>query len=61
VGGKPGNIHAFLGASDDARTRNLDTIKAWLGDGAWNLNRRETRGSVPGVTTDQLDRIKAKY
>jgi len=46
---------------DDERARNLDTIKSWLGDGAWNLNRWETRGSVPGITKEQLDRIKAKY
>ena len=59
--GKPGNMHAFLGANDDERARNLATIKSWLGDGAWNLNRWETRGSVPGVTKEQLDRIKAKY
>jgi hypothetical protein len=59
--GKPGNMHAFLGANDDERARNLATLKSWLGDGAWNLNRWETRGSVPGVTKEQLDRIKAKY
>ena len=61
AGGKPGNMHAFLGANDDERARNLDTIKSWLGEGAWNLNRWETRGSVPGVTKEQPDRIKAKY
>ena len=61
AGGKPGNMHAFLGANDDERARNLATMKSWLGDGAWNLNRWETRGSVPGVAKEQLDRIKAKY
>jgi len=61
AGGKPGNMHAFLGANDDERARNLATLKSWLGDGAWNLNRWETRGAVPGVTKEQLDRIKAKY
>ena len=61
AGGKPGNMHTFLGATDDERARNLATVKAWLGEGAWNLNRWETRGSVPGITKEQLDRIKAKY
>jgi hypothetical protein len=61
AGGKPGNMYAFLGATDEERARNLATVKSWLGEGAWNLNRWETRGSVPGVTKEQLDRIKAKY
>ena len=60
-GGKPGNMYAFLGADDAERTRNLQIIKAWLGEGAWNLNRWETRGNSPGITKEQLDRIKAKY
>ena len=61
AGGKPGNMYAYLGASDEERARNLATIKSWLGEGAWNLNRWETRGSVPGITKEQLDRVKAKY
>lgn len=60
-GGKPGNMHVFLGADDAERAANLGKIKAWLGDGAWNLNRWEARGKVPGITKDQIDRIKAKY
>lgn len=59
--GKPGNMHAFLGSTDQDRARNLATLKSWLGEGAWNLNRWETRGSVPAITKDQLDKIKAKY
>ncbi len=60
-GGKPGNMYEYLGANDAERARNLQTIKAWLGDGAWNLNRWEKRGNTPAVTKEQLDRIKAKY
>ena len=52
---------AFLGASDADRAKNLATIKAWLGDGAWNLNRWEARDNVPAVTKAQLDKVKAKY
>ena len=38
-----------------------DRIKAWLGDGAWNLNRWGARGDVPAVAKEQLDKVKAKY
>lgn len=60
-GGKPGNMYQFLGSSDDERAKNLATIKAWLGEGAWNANRWKARGDVPGVTKEQLEKIKAKY
>lgn len=60
--GKPGNMYVFLDSTDADRAKKLQTIKEWLGgEGAWFLNRWETRGSVPGVTKEQLDRIKAKY
>jgi mono/diheme cytochrome c family protein len=61
AGGKPGNMYMFLGANDDERAKNLATIKGWLGEGAWNTNRWKARGEVPGVTKDQLEKIKAKY
>ena len=60
-GGKPGNMYAFLGANDEERAKNLATIKAWLGEGAWNTNRWNARKEVPGVTKEQLEKIKAKY
>jgi hypothetical protein len=61
TGGKPGNMYEHLGDNDAERAQNLATIKAWLGDGAWNLNRWELRGSVPAVSKEQLDKVKAKY
>lgn len=61
AGGKPGNMYEFLGDTDAERAKNLATLKSWLGEGAWNLNRFETRGSVPGITKEQLDKVKAKY
>ena len=61
AGGKPGNMYAFLGADDAERAANLKTIRAWLGEGAWNLNRWEKSGNTPGISKDQLDKIKAKY
>ena len=33
-GGKPGNMFEFLGGTSEERAKNLQTIKAWLGDGA---------------------------
>ena len=61
AGGKAGNMYRYLGASDEERAKNLATIKAWLGDGAWFLNRFGARGDVPGVTKEQLEKVKAKY
>jgi hypothetical protein len=61
AGGKPGNMYAFLGGDDAERAANLKTIKAWLGEGAWNLNRWEKRGNTAGISKDLLDKIKAKY
>ncbi len=61
AGGKPGNMHRFLGGTDDERAANLQKIRTWLGDGAWNLNRWEARGGTPGITKEQLDKVKAKY
>lgn len=60
-GGKAGNMYQYLGDSDEERTKNLKTIKAWLGEGAWNLNRFKARGEVPGISKEQLEKIKAKY
>lgn len=59
--GKPGNMYVFLGSGDADRAKNLATLKAWLGEGAWNLNRWEARGNAPGITKEQLDKVKAKY
>jgi len=60
-GGKPGNMYVYLGSSDAERAKNLQTIKAWLGEGAWNLNRWQKRGDTPAISKEQLDKIKAKY
>lgn len=59
--GKPGNMYRFLAGTDAERDRNLQTIKAWLGEGAWNHNRWSARDNVPGITKEQLDRVKAKF
>ena len=60
-GGKPGNMYKHLGETDTERNTNLAIIKAWVGEGGWNLNRMKARGDVPGVTIDQLNKLKLKY
>lgn len=61
AGGKPGNMYVNLGTTDAERAANLKVVKAWVGEGAWNLNRWGKRGDVPAVTKEQLEKIKAKY
>ncbi len=61
AGGKPGNMHQYLGATDAERAANLKLVKDWVGAGAWNLNRWEARGAVPAVTKAQLGKIVVKY
>ena len=61
AGGKPGNMHQYLGATDAERAANLKLVKAWVGDGAWNLNRWEARGNVPAATKAQIDKVSVKY
>ena len=58
---KPGNMYKYLGETDAERAKNLALIKAWVGEGAWNLNRWGARGDVPGISKDQMDKLKLKY
>ena len=58
---KPGNMYKYLGETDAERATNLKMFKAWLGEGAWNLNRWEKRGEVPAISKEQLDKFKVKY
>jgi hypothetical protein len=61
AGGKPGNMYLYLGANEAERAANLNRVKAWVGVGAWNLNRWEKRGDVPAVSKEQLQKISVKY
>lgn len=60
-GGKPGNMYEYLGSSEEERAGNLRLIKEWLGEGAWNLNRWQTRQEVIGISKEQLEKIRARY
>jgi hypothetical protein len=58
---KPGNMYAYLGATDAERQTNLKLFKAWVGEDGWILKRWEKRGDVPGITREELGKIKVKY
>jgi len=58
---KPGNMYKNLGETDAERAANLKIVKAWVGEGAWNLNRWAKRGEVSGITKEQLDKLKLVY
>ena len=58
---KPGNMYKYLGESDAERQSNLKMVKAWIGEGGWNLNRWSAKGNEPGITKEQLDKVKVKY
>lgn len=59
--GKPGNMYLFLGATDEERQTNFKVFKAWVGEDAWNHKRWDARGDMPGVTKEELSKIKVKY
>lgn len=58
---KPGNMYKLLGSTDAERATNLNLLKAWVGEEAWNLNRWATVGDVPAITKEQLDKLKLSY
>lgn len=53
--GKVGNMYAQLGANDAEREKNLAIFKAWVGEDAWTLKRRDA------ISKEELMKIKAKY
>ena len=58
---KPGNMYKYLGETDAERAASLAIVKAWVGEGAWNLKRWTKRGDVPAVTKEELNLLKLKY
>lgn len=59
--GKPGNMYQYLGATDEERQKNFNLFKAWVGEDAWNHKRWDAKGDMPGVTKEELTKIKVKY
>jgi hypothetical protein len=66
AGGKPGNMYKYLCEKDNKDNNaecaaNLLVLKAWVGEGGWNLNRMAARGDVPALTKEQMDKVLVKY
>ena len=61
AGGKPGNMYAFLGATDADRAKNLATIKAWLGEARGTSTAGKPAADDSGDHEGALDKVKAKY
>ena len=59
--GKPGNMYQHLGATDEERQKNLNIFKEWVGKDAWRFNRWVARGTVPAITKEDMNKIRAKY
>lgn len=51
--GKPGNMYANLGSTEEERQKNLKLFKVWVGN--WTLKR------WPEVTKDELNGITVNY
>lgn len=60
-GGKPGNMYQYLGATEEERQANLNLFKAWVGEDAWTHKRWNAKGDMPGVTKEELEKMKVKY
>lgn len=58
---KPGNMYQYLGATDGERQANAKVFKAWVGEEGWTLKRWDKKGDAPGVTKEELGRLKVKY
>ncbi len=60
--GKKGNMYTYLGKTEEERQKNLAVFKDWVGgDDAWRLNRFKAKGDVPGITKEEMEKIKVKY
>jgi hypothetical protein len=59
--GKPGNMYQHLGATDEERQQNFGVFKSWVGEEAWTHKRWDAKGDMPGVTKDELVKMKVKY
>jgi hypothetical protein len=60
-GGKAGNMYQYLGATEEERQANLNLFKQWVGVDAWTHKRWNAKGDMPGVTKEELDKMKVKY
>ncbi len=61
AGGKPGNMNKYLGETDAERAKNLEIFRSWVGADGWTMKRWEARGGVPGISREELGKIRVKY
>ncbi|MEW5966616.1 MAG: cytochrome C [Pseudomonadota bacterium] len=59
--GKPGNMYPYLGATEEERQKNFRLFKAWVGEEAWTHKRWDAKGDMPGVTKEELSKMKLRY
>lgn len=59
--GKPGNMYQYLGDSDEERSKNFKLFRDWVGKDAWTHKRWDAKGDMPGVTKEELSKMKVKY
>jgi hypothetical protein len=59
--GKPGNMYQYLGKTEAERQENFGIFKRWVGEDAWTHKRWDAKGDMPGVTKDELYKMKVKY
>ena len=60
-GGTPGNMYQYLGNTEAERQTNLQVFQAWVGQEAWTHKRWDARADMPGVTKEELAKMKLKY
>lgn len=58
---RKGAMYKYLGETDAERAANLAIMKAWVGEGAWNLKHWNKHGNMPAITKKELDLLKLKY
>ena len=58
AGSKSGNMYKHLRQADAERAKTMDVLKARVGEGTWNLSRREVCGDVPAMTEAETDQLK---
>jgi hypothetical protein len=54
-------MYQYLGAADEERKQNYKLVMAWVGEDAWTHKRWDKKGDMPGISKDELSKIKVKY
>ncbi len=57
---KPGNMNKYLGESPEDRLKALNTIKAWIGEGNWDLSRTVAKDGAPSFSKELLSKQRLK-